>query len=547
MLATIDSSRCLCAAEESIQGTVYLQHLDMRYYCILATILAVFSCKSFCFIATTNSRPRTAQSMSGEDLQGLLTSTLTHHKNGELEQAMIGYKALLDYDLNAQTTSTICSNAGAIAMSTGDYSLAREWFKKGIEAMPDNPTTHYNLAITLTSKLHEHEDALRHLEVAAKLGYDMVKVNHLKGNILQDLGRADEAQQCYANAELSSSSSSSSSVNAGSGSSTKPPESPKPLPFKIKGSYRGQRLADVTVEGVSYHMECLSSRPLVFYVNGLVTDDEANEIMSKSRDKLEQSLVMGGQIVYEKSNVSEGISDDSKAQKLEDVELESVEKDPYRLSYNAWLPQDDLLLRIQERIAALTGIDRNYIRSNSEELQVVKYPRGGRFKVHHDSSSFHPRLMTALFYLNDVSSAGEFGVGGGGGTWFPFAHDDTYDNEDGSFQLTTEEAINDAINSLPTEINQEDGKNGIVVMPKKGDAIIFFNHRLDDDALPLDSRAVHAGLPVGRNDSVEKHFSDDNNRKINSSNNVGHTKTLEKWVANYWIGLDRDQLYSSLN
>ena len=53
-------------------------------------------------------------------------------------------------------------------------------------------------------------------------------------------------------------------------------------------------------------------------------------------------------------------------------------------------------------MAALTGLPRRFVRAHSEELQVVRYGRGGRFKAHHDSSAFHPRLLTALFYLNDV-------------------------------------------------------------------------------------------------------------------------------------------------
>ena len=281
-------------------------------------------------------------------------------------------------------------------------------------------------------------------------------------------------------------------------------------------------------------MTCLSERPLVFYVNSLVKDTEADDIKSLSEDKLEKSLVMGGQVVYEKQDTSEASDSDSRKQGEEEVA-----RNPYRLSFNAWLPQDEMLLRIQKRIAALTGIDGNYIRANSEELQVVRYPTGGRFKVHHDSSSFHPRLLTALFYLNDVNSEQDFGIGGSGGTWFPFAHDDRYSNENGDFQLTTEEAINNAINNLPTEAAREDGKDGFVVTPRKGDAIIFFNHLLDDDTLPIDSRAVHAGLPVGQNDS------NDNVDEESSSNSA--SKTFEKWIANYWIGLNRDQLYSTFN
>ena len=35
-------------------------------------------------------------------------------------------------------------------------------------------------------------------------------------------------------------------------------------------------------------------------------------------------------------------------------------------------------------------------------LQVVHYTAGQSFGMHHDSSAFQPRLLTAFYYLNSV-------------------------------------------------------------------------------------------------------------------------------------------------
>ena len=36
----------------------------------------------------------------------------------------------------------------------------------------------------------------------------------------------------------------------------------------------------------------------------------------------------------------------------------------------------------------------------SEDLQVVHYTAQQSFGMHHDSSAFQPRLLTAFYYLN---------------------------------------------------------------------------------------------------------------------------------------------------
>ena len=77
--------------------------------------------------------------------------------------------------------------------------------------------------------------------------------------------------------------------------------------------------------------------------------------------------------------------------------------------------------------------------SYKKDLQVVHYTEGGQFKVHHDSSSFHPRLLTSLFYLNSPSISN-----GGGETWFPFAKS--------SLNLPEEEITEDSLETTKNAI-----------------------------------------------------------------------------------------------
>ena len=169
---------------------------------------------------------------------------------------------------------------------------------------------------------------------------------------------------------------------------------------------------------------------------------------------------------------------------------------------------------------------------------------GGRFKVHQDSSLFHPRLITALFYLNDIEHIDS--VSSSGGTWFPYASEEIDISPASKFNLTVEEAIN---NALTMELHQNDitsndsnfpilklKSNGLVVLPVKGDAIIFFNHREDDGA--IDPSAIHAGLPL------QDMYYNANSESVLSENGENKTPEHEKWVANYWVGLDRNLLLS---
>lgn len=463
----------------------------------------------------------------------LLTASLQAHKSGDYQAALEGYNSLLSLSLNPSTASAICSNAGAIFMAQGDYAVAKEYFEKGIMAQPDNPQSHFNLAVILTSKLGLHLEALQHLETAADLGYDAAKVNHLKGNALQDLGRTEEASQCYTIAE-STATVAAADLNSASRPSPKPFSSStattidEDMLASLRSKFGGIKIGDI-IDGVEsggqiYSMRCLSTRPLLFYIKALVSESECEYITARARGSLQRSEIMGGSTKYISEDAATTASNQS--------------DDPYRLSFNSWLPQDEVLLDIQARISALTGLNPVFMRQHSEELQVVRYPAGGRFKVHHDSSKFHPRLLTALFYLNTPPKYDNLAESGG--TWFPFvSSDSTVDQLSSSTLYTVEEAITSALSLSPKSSrildfdsfeSERKTQQGAVIVPSKGDAVLFFNHLLDNSSFPLDVAAVHAGLPVRSTT-----FTGDDSATLSSSKEEYQDSLIEKWVANYWV------------
>lgn len=127
-----------------------------------------------------------------------------------------------------------------------------------------------------------------------------------------------------------------------------------------------------------------------------------------------------------------------------------------RVSKQHWIKDsdDDTVKNITTRISTLTNTLLNY----KEDMQVVKYTRGGFFTPHYDSCAGTPeyckrltqngqRLLTFLIYLNDDFTGGE--------TIFP-------------------------------KINK-------TIKPELGKAVLFYN--VDDNDVGIDE-SFHGGQPV---------------------------------------------------
>ena len=177
-------------------------------------------------------------------------------------------------------------------------------------------------------------------------------------------------------------------------------------------------------------------------IPNFLTDEECDKIIELAKDNLFDSKIY--------SSEDDVVNTDS------------------RISKQAWLYDNDPFIKsISDKVKDLTRTHDKY----HEELQVVRYEKGGFFKPHYDacdgSKDFctrmdgdkGPRYLTVLFYLNDVPQGGE--------TVFPY-------------------------------INKS-------VKPEKRKAVIFQN--VNDDGIII-KQAFHGGEPV---------------------------KEGEKWIANKWI------------
>ena len=379
-----------------------------------------------------------------------VNAALALHKSGDADAALVAYEDVVGEVPPALQTS-ILSNMGAIHSGRGDYAAAAAAFTQAVEAAPENSQAHFNLAVMLTSKLQDHAGALKHCTIAMRINPTNHKAIHLTGNILQELGRQEEAQKYFIKAEEAS-----RSIDS-------PPLAATALDWShvMAHSSMGDVVsAASSVDDGALEMECISERPLIFVVKNILTTNECRIIAERAEPLLLMSHVMGGD-----GNATVG---------------------SYRSSRNAWLPANDAVLpRLQQRLAALLRVDEKILGQKLEELQVVKYDDGGQFLPHHDSSGFQTRIATALLFLNTVDE------GSGGETYFPFAPATRQSNDAIFNSKTTEESIRDALAS----ISDGSAVTGLRVRPVAGTCLLFFNHLLRDGGY-LDTAAVHAGLPV---------------------------------------------------
>ena len=206
-----------------------------------------------------------------------------------------------------------------------------------------------------------------------------------------------------------------------------------------------------------------------------------------------------------------------------------------RFSRQAWIPK--ATKRVTSKMAALLGIPLQFIKEQyhinpdtnlfGEQIQVVKYTENGHYTAHHDSShnrvdkdsSTAPlqRAYTVLIYLRDLPEDS------GGETWFPGSGVDPT----GAFDEDMWNDLEQASMHNSTCVSKKHGGSGILVNSKRGDAIVWMNHKDDRNRnsgpfginamegwQPMDMSTVHSGCDVKR-------------RKDGLA--------AEKWIANQWV------------
>ena len=145
---------------------------------------------------------------------------------------------------------------------------------------------------------------------------------------------------------------------------------------------------------IADNVTLFSSDPIIYVVDDFISEDECQEFINCSKDKLQPATVIGLK----------------EEQKLQD-----------RTNEFAWLEHhaNETIHEVSKRLSILVQMP---IR-NAEMFQVVHYVSGTEYKPHFDSFDqstelgkkyWEPggqRMITALIYLNDVAD--------GGATYFP--------------------------------------------------------------------------------------------------------------------------------
>ncbi|XP_031556002.1 transmembrane prolyl 4-hydroxylase-like [Actinia tenebrosa] len=188
----------------------------------------------------------------------------------------------------------------------------------------------------------------------------------------------------------------------------------------------------------------------------------------------------------------------------------------HRLSDQTWLYRnmsDPVLSRLINRVTKLTRLPRKFVRA-SEAIQVVRYQQNGHYHAHMDSTPIRNdelycchqnlykkkecklcRFITILYYLNDVESGGE--------TAFPIADQDT--------RPLDKRLVDPGISHDELNLTEHCQNASLVLPPKKGTAVMWYNHYVDTDSGylgDLDEFSVHGGCDI---------------------------KKGMKWIANNWI------------
>jgi len=177
-----------------------------------------------------------------------------------------------------------------------------------------------------------------------------------------------------------------------------------------------------------------------------------------------------------------------------------------RHSLQKWLPYESTETeQLVPRARRLTQLTESI---ESEELQVLRYPRLGHYSCHHDSSpdsieEGYARLATLALFLNEPTGGGEIAFPGADHAGVA----EGWDEE----QWASLEA-----QCQPTKACTAIG--GLVQRPKKGDAVLWYNLRAN--------RWRADGNGEWPNASV---------LYWNSMHCGAEVKSGEKWMANLWL------------
>ncbi|KAF0823116.1 2OG-Fe(II) oxygenase [Cytobacillus firmus] len=128
------------------------------------------------------------------------------------------------------------------------------------------------------------------------------------------------------------------------------------------------------------------AEPLIVVLGNVLSDEECDQLIQKSKDRMQRSKVAN-----------------------------SLEVDELRTSSSTFFEEgeNEFVARIEKRVSQIMNIPVEH----GEGLQILNYKIGQEYKAHFDffsstsRAASNPRLSTLVMYLNDVEQGGE--------TYFP--------------------------------------------------------------------------------------------------------------------------------
>lgn len=130
---------------------------------------------------------------SGFSTAQALQSAMTHHQNGNLPQAEVLYKQILQANPNQPDALHLL---GLAAKQKGDLDTAVKLIAKSLSIKPDYVEAHVNLGATLQQQ-NKLQAAAASYRKALALRPNYAEVHSNLGVVLREEGRLDEAAECF--------------------------------------------------------------------------------------------------------------------------------------------------------------------------------------------------------------------------------------------------------------------------------------------------------------------------------------------------------------
>ncbi|MCM3711938.1 2OG-Fe(II) oxygenase [Sporosarcina luteola] len=122
--------------------------------------------------------------------------------------------------------------------------------------------------------------------------------------------------------------------------------------------------------------------PLIVVLGNVLSDEECEELIKLSKDKMQRSKIGTTREVNELRTSSSTFIEES---------------------------ENEIVARVESRVSSIMNIPIEH----GEGLQILQYTPGQQYKAHHDffKAADNNRISTLVMYLNDVEQGGE--------TYFP--------------------------------------------------------------------------------------------------------------------------------